>query len=115
MSEHSSQKRYPPELKQRAIRMVLEIIKEQNGERHRVVARVAGQLGMGVETFRGWVRQAEIDGGLRPGMTSPESEALKAANREIKELKRANEILKAPDHPHIMTFFGAELDRQSKK
>ena len=110
MSEHPTQKRYPPELKERAIRMVLEIIKEQNGDRQGVVGRVAVQLGMGVETLRGWVRQAEIDGGLRPGMTSPESEALKAANKEIRELKRANEILKAAS-----CFFGAELDRQSKK
>ena len=90
--------------------MVLEIIKEQNGERHGVTGRVAHQLGIGVETLRRWVSQAEIDGGLRPGMTSSESEALKAANREIRELKRANEILIA-----AATFFGAELDRQQKR
>ncbi len=48
--------------------MVLEIIKEQNGERHGVKGRVAHQLGIGVETLRRWVSQAEIDGGLRPGL-----------------------------------------------
>ena len=63
--------------------MVLETIKEQNGERHGVVLRIARQLGIGVETLRHWVNQTEIDGGLRPGMTSSESEALKAAHKEM--------------------------------
>ena len=110
MSEHGTQKRYPPELKERAVRMVLEIIKEQNGERHGVVLRIARQLGIGVETLRHWVGQAEIDGGLRPGMTSSESEQIKALNKENRELRRANEILIA-----AATFFGAELDRQQKR
>ena len=90
--------------------MVLETIKEQNGERHGVVLRIARQLGIGVETLRHWVNQAEIDGGLRPGMTSSESEALKAAHKEIRELKGANEILIA-----AATFFEAVLDRQQKR
>jgi transposase len=110
MSNHPSQKRYPPELKERAIRMVLEIIKEQNGERHGVAKRVASQLGIGVETLRRWVNQAEIDGGLRPGLSTPESEQLKALAKENRELKRANEILIA-----AATFFGAALDRQQKR
>ena len=90
--------------------MVLETIKEQNGERHGVVLRIARQLGIGVKTLRHWVNQAEIDGGLRPGMTSSESEALKAAHKEIRELKGANEILIA-----AATFFEAVLDRQQKR
>lgn len=82
----------------------------QNGERHGVAKRVASQLGIGVETLRRWVNQAEIDGGLRPGLSTPESEQLKALAKENRELKRANEILIA-----AATFFGAALDRQQKR
>ena len=60
--------------------MVLEIIKEQNGERHGVAKRVANQLGIGFETLRRWVNQAEIDGGLRPGLSTPEVRATKGAS-----------------------------------
>ena len=71
--------------------MVFEIIKEQNGECHGVIGRVARQLGIGIETLRRWVSQAEIDGGLRPGLTSSESEQIKALIKENRELKLANE------------------------
>ena len=63
---HSSQRRYPPELRERAVRMVLETI-EQTGERFGAITRVARQLGIGSESLRSWVRQAEVDGGQRPG------------------------------------------------
>ena len=62
-----SQKRYPPELKERAVRMVLETIEENGGERYGVVTRVARQLGIGMESLRAWVAQAEIDGEDAPG------------------------------------------------
>ena len=64
---HPSQKRYPPELKARAVWMALETIAE-TGERQGVVGRIAHQLGVGTETQRTWVKQAEVDGGRRPGV-----------------------------------------------
>ena len=91
---HPSQRRYPPELRERAIRMVLETI-EQTGERFGVITRVARQLGVGSESLRTWVRQAEVDGGRRPGVTSEERRRIAELEREVRELRRANDILKA--------------------
>jgi transposase len=93
-SPHPSQRRYPPELRERAVRMVLETI-EQTGERFGVITRVARQLGIGSESLRGWVRQAEVDGGRRPGMTTAEQQRIAELEREVRELRRANDILKA--------------------
>ena len=101
---HSSQKRYPPELRERAVRMVLETI-EQTGERFGVITRVARQLGIGSESLRGWVRQAEVDGGHCPGVTSEERRRLAELERDNRELRRAKEILKA-----AASFFARELD-----
>jgi transposase len=108
-TNEGSQKRYPPELKERAVRMVLETISE-TGERHGVVGRIARQLGIGDQSLRTWVAQAEIDGGKRQGLTSEERLELKRLQRENKELKRSNEILKAAS-----AFFAAELDRPSHR
>ena len=68
MADHkqSSQRRYPPELRERAVRMVFEAY-EQSGERFGVITRVASQLGIGTESLRNWARQAEIDRGVRGG------------------------------------------------
>ena len=101
---HPSQRRYPPELKERAIRMVLERIAE-TGERQGAVTRVARQLGIGPESLRHWVHQAEIDGGTRAGLTTEERARMKELEREVRELRRANEILKAAS-----AFFARELD-----
>jgi transposase len=101
---HPSQRRYPPELRERAVRMVLETI-EQTGERFGVITRVAQQLGIGTESLRSWVRQAEVDGGRRPGVTSEERQRIAELEREVWELRRANEILKAAS-----AFFARELD-----
>jgi transposase len=104
-----SQKRYPPELRERAVRMVAEIRGDHDSE-WAAIARVAELLGVGTaETVRKWVRQAEVDDGQRPGTTTSESEELKRLRRENAELKRANGILKA-----AAAFFGAELDRPSR-
>lgn len=105
----ASQRRYPPELKERAIRMVHQLRREDPGDQG-VVSRVARQLGVGKESLRAWVKQADIDAGGRPGVTTDEQVKLTALEREIKELKRANEILQA-----AAIFFGAELDRRRTK
>ena len=70
-ANQGSQKRYPPELKERAVRMVFETIAE-SGERDGVIARVARQLGIGDQSLRNWVAQAEIEGGKRAGLTTEE-------------------------------------------
>ena len=106
---HLSQRRYPPELRERAVRMVLETATER-GERYGAVTRVAGQLGIGAESLRKWVRRAEVDQGLRGGLTTAERENIKELERENRELRRANEILKS-----AAAFFGAELDRRSTR
>jgi transposase len=102
-------KRYPPELKERAVRMVAEIRGEHDSE-WAAMTRVAELLGVGTpETVRKWVRQAEVDAGARPGTTTEESTEVRRLKRENAELKRANAILKA-----AAAFFGAELDRPSR-
>ena len=98
---------YPRELKERAVRLVLETVAEQ-GHRYGSVSRVAGQLGIKPDSLREWVHQAEIEHGLRPGLTTDERERMRELERENRELRRANEILKS-----AATFFGAELDRRS--
>lgn len=103
------QRRYPPELRERAVRLVFETAAEQ-GERHGAVGKVAKQLGIGPESVRQWVRQAEIDRGQRDGLTTEERERMKQLEREVRELRRANEILKS-----AAVFFGAELDRRSPR
>jgi transposase len=101
---HPSQRRYPPELRERAVRMVQQAI-EESGERFGVITRVARQLGIGTESLRSWVRQAEIDGGQRPGTSSQDKERIAALEREVRDLRRANEILRTAS-----AFFAAELD-----
>ena len=103
-NKHPSQRRYPPEIRERAVRMVREAIAE-GGESFGVVTRVARQLGVGVESLRNWVKQAEVDGGQRPGVTSEERRRIAELERENRELRRANEILKSAS-----AFFAAELD-----
>ena len=105
-TKHPSTKRYPPEIRERAVRLVLDTT-ERDGERHGVVTRIARQLDIGAETLRTWVRQAEIDQGSRPGLTTEERERLKELEKEVKELRRANEILRSAS-----AFFAAELDRR---
>ena len=114
-----SQPPYPPELRERAVRMVAEVESDYDSPWAAMNA-VATKLGVGTgETVRKWVRQAEIDGGVRPGTTTEESlevvlaryqAAVKRLRREVAELKRANEILKAAS-----AFFAAEIDRPHKR
>ena len=97
-------RKYPQELRDRAIRLVLEL-REQNKTPVGSVARVASQLGINAETLCGWVAQAEIDNGQHPGTTTDERQRIAALEREVRELRRANEIPKAAS-----AFFAAELD-----
>jgi transposase len=100
----SRSRKYPPELRERAVRMVAEIRGEHESE-WAAMARVAELLGVGTpETVRKWVRRAEVDAGARPGTTSEESAELKRLRRENAELKRANAILRTAS-----AFFAAEL------
>ena len=98
-------RRYTDSEKAQAVRLVRELRKEL-GTEHGTVYRVANQLGYGVESVRAWVRQADVDEGARPGTSSDEAARVKALEQEVKELRRANAILKAAS-----AFFAAELDR----
>jgi len=102
MSRHGSN--YPPEVRERAVRMVAEVQGDYPSQWAAITA-VASKLGIGSsETLRKWVRRAEVDAGARPGITSEERAEIKALKQENAELRRANEILKAAS-----TFFAAEL------
>lgn len=99
-------KQYPRDLRERAVRLVLEHRGDYATE-WEAIGSIATKLGIGsAETLRKWVRQAEVDAGQRVGVTSDESAELRRLKRENAELRRANEILKAAS-----AFFAAELDR----
>lgn len=101
----SSQRRYSPVEKENAVRLV-RLRREETGESHGSVKAVAEQMGFGVESVRAWVKQADIDDGVKPGTTTADAERIKVLEQELKELRRANAILKSAS-----AFFAAELDR----
>ena len=96
--------RYPAELRERAVRMVMEHRGEYPSE-WAAISSLAGKFGMTPETLRKWLRRVEVDVGRRPGVTSAERERIQALERENRELRRANEILRAAS-----AFFARELD-----
>ena len=103
--------KYPRELRERAVRMVAESVAagEYPGE-FVAIRSVAARLGIGSpETLRRWVRQAQVDGGTRPGKTTAELAEIRELKKENAELRRANEILKSAS-----AFFAAELDRPNR-
>ncbi len=102
-------KKYPPELKERAIRLVMDS-RDENGSRRGACTRVGQQLGIPTDTPRGWVARAEIDEGFRPGTTTDDAARLVELERENRELKRANAILRSAS-----AFFAAELDRPQSR
>ena len=103
-----STRRYSQAEKDRAVRAVRQLRKEL-GTDHGTIKRVADQLGIGVESLRSWVKQAEIDDGVKPGVSSEEAAKIKELEQELKELRRANAILRSAS-----AFFAAELDRPQK-
>ena len=105
---HPSQRRYPAELRERATRMVLEV--HATGQRYGAVSCIPRQLGIEPETLRHWVARAEVDEAQRLGAPTKERARIAELEREVKELRRSNEILKAAS-----IFFAAELDRPQAK
>jgi len=105
----SNQIRYSPEVKERAVRMLLEH-QDEYPSQWQAICSIAAKIGCTGETLRSWLRQAERDQGLRPGLTSEEREELKQLKRENRELRRANEILRKAS----AYFAQAELDRRPK-
>ena len=101
--------KYPTELRERAVRLVLESRADYPSE-YEAIRSIAVKLGItSPESLRKWVRQAEVDGGARPGKTTDEIAEIKALKKEVAELRRANETLKSAS-----AFFAAELDRPSR-
>jgi transposase len=101
--------RYPQELRDRAVRLVLESRDDYESE-WKAIESIAMKLGIGsTETLRKWVRRAEVDAGQRPGVRTQDSDEVKKLRAEVRELRRANEILKA-----AAGFFAAELDRPQR-
>ena len=99
-------KTYPREVRERAVALVFEQVKTgQYGSQWEAICSVAAKIGASGETVRKWVRQAEVDAGARPGASSAEAAEVKQLRREVAELRRANEILKAAS-----AFFARELD-----
>jgi transposase len=105
----SRSKRYAPEVRERAVRLLLEHQHEHESQWAAMIS-VAGKIGCSPETLRTWVRRIEVDEGRRPGVTLDERQRLKELERENRELRRANEILKSAS-----LFFATELDGRTKR
>ena len=99
---------YPDELRERAIRLAVDARRDP-ATRPGACARIGGQLGINSETFRGWVTQAEVDVGSRPGVSTEHAQRIAELEKELREVKRANAILRSAS-----AFFAAELDRPSR-
>src|ERR1700740_972497 len=99
-----AQRKYPEELRERAVKMGLEV-RGREGKGHGELARIGRQLGVHPEALRSWMKQTEIDRGERPGTTTGDKQRISELEREVRELRRANEILKAAS-----AYFAGELD-----
>jgi transposase len=100
----ASRKAHPAELRERAVKMVFEL-RAETGNARGSIARVGERLGINTETLRNWVQKAEVDSGQRPGTTTEDKKRITELERENRELRRANEILKAAS-----AYFARELD-----
>ena len=101
-------RRYSEQQREQAVRLVQ--LAREEGRGHGSVQRIADQLGYGVESVRQWVKQADIDAGAKVGLTSEDRQRMRELEAENRELRRTNDILQA-----AASFFGAELDRRSKR
>ena len=97
-------RKYPDELRDRAIRLVLDVVKDQEASMTAACRKVGAELGINADTLRGWAKQAQVERGLRPGSTSADAARIRALERENAELRRVNAILRAAS-----AFFAAEL------
>lgn len=107
-SGKATTRRYTEREKAQAVRLVREL-RAETGQRFGAVKRVAEQLGYGVESVRNWVNRADIDDGTRAGTTSDDAAKIRELQQEVRELRRANEILR-----RASAFFAAELDRPQR-
>ena len=105
----NSRKQHPAELRERAVAMVFEL-RAESGNSRGTLASVGHKLGINPETLRNWVEKAEVDSGQRPGTTTGDQKRIAELERENRELRRANEILKAAS-----VFFATELDGRPKR
>ena len=108
MGTHST--RYPAEVRERAVRLVFDH-QGEHASQWEAISSIAGKIGCTAETLRRWVRQAERDNGIRAGSTTEERERIRALEREVRELRQANEILRKAS----AYFAQAELDRPLKR
>ncbi len=109
MGSGKPQRRYSKEQKDQAVRLVRQV-RAETGLVHGAVQRVAEQLGYGVESVRSWVKQADVDSGVSPGVTTTEAKRIRDLEQENRELRRSNDILKAAS-----IFFATELDGRPKR
>jgi transposase len=109
MTNHKTTPRFSAEVRERAVRMVFEHQSEYRSQ-WQAIRAIGEKLGVHHESLRIWVRRAEVDEGRRPGLTTDERVRLKELEREVRELRRANEILKSAS-----VFFATELDGRTRK
>ena len=97
-------RKYPDELRDRAVRLVLDLVKDQEASVTAACRKVGGELGIKADTLRGWAKRAQVDRGMRPGTSTADAARMRALERENAELRRVNAILRTAS-----AFFAAEL------
>jgi len=97
-------RKYPDELRDRAVRLVLDLVKDQDASVTAACRKVGGELGIKADTLRGWAKQAQVDRGLRPGTSTADAARIRTLEKENAELRRVNAILRTAS-----AFFAAEL------
>ena len=97
-------RKYPDELRDRAVRLVLDLVKDQDASVTAACRKVGGELGIKPDTLRGWAKQAQVDRGMRPGISTADAARIRTLEKENAELRRVNAILRTAS-----AFFAAEL------